>query len=85
MTIAGHLGYQFSNTTIGNMGIQDRDYMKRSSDDDGHSGSSSDSRAEELAQRFFKKYPRFFLYCTIGIVILIVVTVLVSKFSTTGH
>ena len=85
MTVADHFGYLFSNTTIGIMGIQDRDYMKRSSDDDRDSGSSSDSRAEEMARRFFKRYPRFFLYCTLGIVILVVATVVVARFSGNGR
>jgi uncharacterized MAPEG superfamily protein len=68
------------------MGIRDRDYMKRPSDDDGprgssYSSSSTDSRAEEIARRFFEKYPRFFLYLGIGIGILIVAAVVFGKLS----
>jgi len=54
--------------------------MKRPSDDDGSAG-PSDSRAEELAQKFLKKFPRFFIYCGIGLVVLIVVALIVLKFS----
>jgi hypothetical protein len=67
------------------MGIRNRDYMKRPSDDDGQSGSPSDSKAEELARRFFQKYPRFFLYFGIGLGILIVIALVVAKFSGTSH
>jgi hypothetical protein len=66
------------------MGIRDRDYMKRRSDDyDG--GSSSGSKAEEIAERFLSKFPRLFLYCGIGLVILILIAFVVLKFSGTGH
>jgi hypothetical protein len=61
------------------MGMRDRDYMKRPSDDDGASG--SDSKAEEFAQRFLRKYPRFFLYCGIGLGVLIVIALVVAKFN----
>ena len=66
------------------MGIRDRDYMKRPSDD-GQNGSSSDSKAEELARKFLKKYPRFLLYLGIIIGVLIVTAFLVFKFSGAGH
>jgi hypothetical protein len=62
------------------MGIRDRDYMKRASEDDGQGG-SSDSRAEELAQQFLKKFPRFFIWLGIGVAILIVVGLIALKFS----
>jgi uncharacterized membrane protein YukC len=67
------------------MGIRDRDYMKRPSDDDGQSDSSSESKAEEFVSRFFQKHPRFVLYVGIGLVILIVIALIVAKFSGTSH
>jgi len=66
------------------MGIRDRDYMKRRSDGDGK-GSSSDSKAEELAQKLFNKFPKLLMWCSIGIVILIVVALIVLKFSGPAH
>jgi hypothetical protein len=67
------------------MGIRGRDYMKRPSDDDGQGGSPSDSKAEEFARRFLQKYPRFFLYVCIGLGILILIAVVLTKFSGAGH
>jgi hypothetical protein len=64
------------------MGIRDRDYMKRRPDDD---GSSSESKAEEFAQRLLKKFPRLFLYCGIGMVILILIVLAILKFFGTSH
>jgi hypothetical protein len=66
------------------MSIRDRDYMKRPSDDDGPGGPSSDSKAEDIARRFFQKYPRFFLYFGLGLGILIVIALLIARFSGTG-
>ncbi len=69
------------------MSIYDRDYMKRPADDDGTGdpSSSSDSKAEELAQRFFRKHPRFLLCCGVVIGILMVIALAVAKFSNAAH
>lgn len=66
------------------MGIQDRDYMKRRSDDD-FDGSSTELKAEEIAQRLLNKFPRLFLFCGIGFVILILIALVVLKISGAGH
>lgn len=68
------------------MGIRDRDCMKRPSDDDGSwrgerskstpAQNLSESKAEELARKFFQKHPRFFVFCiSLGILIIIVLVV----------
>ena len=67
------------------MGIRDRDYMKRPSGDDGEDGSSSESRAEEFAQRVLARSRKLILIGGIVLVILIVVALLVSKFSSSSH
>jgi Mn2+/Fe2+ NRAMP family transporter len=59
--------------------------MKRPSDDDGAVGSSPESKAEDIARRFFQKYPRFFLYFGIGLAILIAIALVIARFSGTGH
>jgi len=63
------------------MGIQDRDYMKRPSDDDGGRRSLSDSGAEDFLSSFLEKRPRFFLYLGIGIGVLALLTVIVMILS----
>ena len=59
--------------------------MKRPSDDDELGGSSPESKAEDIARRFFQKYPRFFLYLGIGLAILIAIALVIARFSGSGH
>ena len=63
------------------MGIQDRDYMRRPPDDDDERSSSADSRAEAFFSRFFEKHPRFFLYLLVGLGVLLLMALLVAKLS----
>ena len=65
------------------MGIQNRDYMKRPSDDDDDGrASSSDSKLEAWLAGFLRRHPRFFLYVGIALAVLIVVAVIVVKLTT---
>lgn len=66
------------------MGIHDRDYMKRRSDDD-NDASSAESKAEEIAQKFLSKFPRLLLYFGIGFAVLILITFIVFKISGASH
>jgi hypothetical protein len=67
------------------MGIEDRDYMKRRSDADDARASSSDSGVEELFSRFLQRHPRFFIYVGVGIGVLVVAALILSKLSGKGH
>ena len=67
------------------MGIQNRDYMKRDSDDHDERSSLSDSSAEEFLSRFLQRHPRFFLHVSIGLGILVVIALIVAKFSGASH
>ncbi len=62
------------------MGIQDRDYMKRPSDDDAdRRGSSSDSKLEDAISGFLRRNPRFFLYVGLGVGALVIAAIVVIK------
>ena len=69
------------------MGIQDRDYMKRSPEEDYRDTPSGDDpwaaerQVETLLGSFFRKHPRFMLHAALGVVILVVVALLVAKFA----
>jgi hypothetical protein len=63
------------------MGIYNRDYMKRPSDDDHERASSPDARLEAFFSGFLQKHPRFFLYLGIGILVLAALALVVVKFS----
>ena len=63
------------------MGIRDRDYMQRPSDDDDERNSSLESRAEEMAQRILVRSRKAILIVGIALVILIVAGLIVAKFS----
>jgi hypothetical protein len=64
------------------MGVQDRDYMKRSSAGAGEGNSSAD--AEEFVAGFLQKHPRFFVYLGIGIGALILISAAVVLLSGRG-
>jgi len=66
---------------VSNMGIQSRDYMKRTSDGGSHQPSSPDDQLEAFLSGFLRKHPRFFIYLGIGIVFLILLGLFVAKFS----
>lgn len=63
------------------MGIQDRDYMRRRPADAGGDGSSAESRAEEFFARFLRRHPRFFLYVGLGLGALLILGLILSRFS----
>ena len=60
------------------MGIQDRDYMRRPSGDDGHEASSAD-KLEKFVSGFLARHPRFFFYAGICLAILILAALVVVK------
>ena len=66
------------------MGIHNRDYMKRPSDDDHDRASSPDARLEAFFSGFLQKHPRFFLYLAIGIIALFALAFVAIKFSGRG-
>ncbi len=58
--------------------------MKRPSDDDGDPPSrpsTPDSKFEAFLSGFLQKHPRFFVYLVIALAALIIVALLVAKFS----
>jgi hypothetical protein len=58
--------------------------MKRPSDDDGK-GSSSNSKVEEFAQKILNKFPKILMFFGIGLVVIIMVALIVLKFSGSRH
>ena len=67
------------------MGIQDRDYMKRPSDDEAQRASSPDARLEAFLSGFLDRHPRFFLVAGVILAVLIVLAVVVTKFAGTNR
>jgi len=63
------------------MGIRSRDYMRRPSDDDGERPSPPDNKLEAFLSGFLQRHPRFFVYLGIALVALVVIALLVAKFS----
>jgi hypothetical protein len=63
------------------MGIFNRDYMRRPSDDNGGSSSSPDTEVEAFLGDFLKRHPRFFVCVGLGFVVLIIIALLAVKFS----
>ena len=67
-----------------NMGIQNRDYMKRPSDDDDGGGLENNCAAakwERFFGRFLKRHPRFLvIFCGV-LALLVMVALLIARFS----
>ncbi|MEO6184076.1 MAG: hypothetical protein ABIP76_13210 [Verrucomicrobiota bacterium] len=55
--------------------------MKRSSDDDDQRHSTPDAKLEAFFSNFLQRHPKFFLYVGVGLVILIIVALVVAKFT----
>jgi hypothetical protein len=66
------------------MSIRIRHHIKRPPDDN-DGGSSPEAKAKEIAQGLSNKSPRIFLYCAIGMVILILIALAILIISGTGH
>jgi hypothetical protein len=60
------------------MGIQDRDYMKRSSEPRRPNG-ATEEKLEDALQSFLKRHPRFFLYAGIGLVVLVILALVAAR------
>jgi hypothetical protein len=61
------------------MGIHDRDYMKRPSDDDSQRASSPDAKLEAFLSGFLSRHPRFFLVAGLALAVLVVVAIFATK------
>jgi hypothetical protein len=66
------------------MGLHDRDYMKRPSDDDARR-SSPDAKLEAFASGFLSRHPRFFIVAGVVLAAFIVVAILVARFAGKSH
>ena len=64
-----------------NMGLHDRDYMKRRSDDEAEHGSSPDARFEVYLSRFLGRHPRFIVVAGIVLAGLVGLAILFVKFA----
>jgi len=63
------------------MGIYNRDYMKRPSDDDEERAYGSDEKLEAFFSGFLRRHPRFFLYFGIGLTVVVVAAIVLAKTS----
>jgi hypothetical protein len=55
--------------------------MKRPSDADGAERSTAEGKVEAFFEGFLKRYPRFFIYCGVVLVVLLIVVVAIAKLS----
>jgi hypothetical protein len=62
------------------MAIKDRDYMKRPSDGDDGRDPSSESRAEEYAQRLLARSRKLLLIGAIILGIVVIIALVMAKF-----
>jgi hypothetical protein len=67
------------------MGLQDRDYMKRPADDDAQRAPSLDGKLEEFFSGFLNRHPRFLLLAGVALAFLVVLAIVVAKFTEKRH
>ncbi len=67
------------------MGIEDRDYMKRSSDEGEPLASSPDDKLEAFFSGFLERHPRFFVRLGIAFAILFIVALAAAKLVGKSH
>ena len=66
---------------VRSMGIQNRDYMKRPSEEGGGPLSSPDEKVEAFLSNFVQKHRRFLIYSGIALGVLIIVALAIALFS----
>jgi hypothetical protein len=67
------------------MGIRDRDYMKRRTDDENERSSSLESKAEAIAERIMAKLGTVIAVSVVALGIVALVVWMISKFSGGNH
>lgn len=67
------------------MGIQDRDYMKRRSEDDTPRVSAPDARLEAFFDGFLRRHPKFFLHAALVSVVLIAAAIAIAKLTSRSN
>ena len=61
------------------MGLDDRDYMKRSPDDDARRGSSPDEKLESFVSGFLTRHPKLPMVIGITLVVLVIAVIVGIK------
>ena len=61
------------------MGLDDRDYMKRSPDDDARRGSSPDEKLESFVSGFLTRHPKLPMVIGITLVVLVIAVIVGVK------
>ena len=61
------------------MGIEDRDYMKRSPDEGDRFASSPDDKLGAFFSGFLERHPRFFVHLGIAFAVLVIVALVAAK------
>ena len=67
------------------MSIHDRDYMKRPSDDDSPRSGPADEKLEAFFSGFLARHPRLPLAIGITLVLLVILALLLVKFTGKAH
>lgn len=61
------------------MGIHDRDYMKRPSDDEGETSAPSGSKLEAFFSEFLRRHPRLLLIILVTLSVAILLAVVIAR------
>jgi len=67
------------------MGLDDRDYMKRSRDDDAERGSSPDEKLESFVSGFLTRHPKLPVVIGVCLVVLLIAVIVGIKLANANH
>ena len=66
------------------MGLDDRDYMRRASNDEAQGGVSPDEKLEAFFSGFLSRHPRFLIVAGVVVAVVIVLAMLIAKMGDEG-
>jgi hypothetical protein len=68
------------------MGLDDRDYMRRASNDEAQGSSSSpDEKLEAFFSGFLSRHPRFLVVAGVVVAVVIVLAIVIAKLGDKGN
>ena len=67
------------------MGLDDRDYMRRASNDEAPGGSSPDEKLEAFFSGFLSRHSRFLVVAGVVVAVVIVLAIVIAKMSDKGN
>ena len=67
------------------MGLDDRDYMRRASNEEAQGASSSDEKLEAFFNGFLSRHPRFLMVAGVAVAVVILLAIVIAMMGGEGN